>query len=93
MKQTITKFISFHEMIEKNHYPFIIMNTDQSNKNGMHWQSFLNLHLRTKSFLFNILGSKDLKNSSLRTIEKLLTKFYSESKNFLKKITRSRWSP
>ena len=33
----VTRFISFHEMmIEKNCYPFVIMNTDRINKNGMH---------------------------------------------------------
>ena len=43
----VTRFISFNKMMtEKNCYPFIIMNTDQSNKSGTHWWSFLNLHLR-----------------------------------------------
>ena len=37
----VTRFIFFHEMmIEKNRYPFIIMNMDRSNKNGTHWWSF-----------------------------------------------------
>ena len=43
----VTRFISFHEMmIEKNRYPFIIMNTDCPNKKGTHWWSSLNLHER-----------------------------------------------
>ena len=42
----MTKFISFHKMIEKNYYPFIIMNTDRSNKNSRYWWSFLDLHER-----------------------------------------------
>ena len=74
-------------------YPFIIMNMDGSNKNGIHWWSFLNLHPRKEFFYLTVLGLRDLKNSSWTTIEKLSTKFYSESNNFKKKITRSRWSP
>ena len=37
-------------MIEKNRYPFIIMNTDRSDKNGTHWWSFLDLHERKEIF-------------------------------------------
>ena len=33
----VTKFISFHEMIEKNLHPSKIMNTDHSNKEGTYW--------------------------------------------------------
>ena len=40
----VTKFISFHEMMHfKQKYPFIIMNTDRSDRNGTHWWSFLDL--------------------------------------------------
>ena len=43
----VTKFISFHEMMnEKKRCPFIIMNTDRSDKNCTHWWSFLDLHKR-----------------------------------------------
>ena len=52
------------------------------------------IYIRENKFYYlTVLGLRDLKNSSSTTIEKLLTKFYSESKNFLKKITRSRWLP
>ena len=57
------------------------MNTDRSDKNCMHWWSFLNLHPR-KIFFLTVLGLRDLKNPLSMTIEKLLTKFYSELKNF-----------
>ena len=35
----ITKFIMFHRMMDEKstRYPFIIMNADRSNKEGMHW--------------------------------------------------------
>ena len=39
----INKFISFHELAkEKNKkYPFIIMNTDRSDKAGTHWWTYI----------------------------------------------------
>ena len=81
----VTKFISFHEMmIEKNHYQFIIMNTDRSDKNSTHWWSFLNLHncTKEKKFLyFIVLVLKGLKSSLLTMTEIFLIKFYLELKN------------
>ena len=82
----VTKFISFHEMmIEKNRYPFIIMNTDRSNKNSTHWWSFLNLQERKEIFLFDSFGFEGFKefiidndrnilNKTLLGIEKLKKK-------------------
>ena len=48
-------------MIEKIHYPFIIMNTDRSDKKGTHWWSFLNLHPRKEIFLFDSFGFEGFK--------------------------------
>ena len=78
----VTKFISFHEMmIEKNRYPFIIMNTDRSNKNGTHWWSFLDLHKKKKFFYLIVLDLKVLKSLLLTMTEIFLMKFYLELKN------------
>ena len=53
----VTRFILFYEMmIEKNRYPFIIMNTDRSNKNGTNWWSFLDLHQGKEIFSFDSFG-------------------------------------
>ena len=30
----------------KSNYPFIIINTDRSDKKGMHWWSLLDLHIK-----------------------------------------------
>ena len=79
----VTRFISFDEMmIEKNRYPFIIMNTDQSNKNGMHWWSFLDLHPRKEIFLFDSFGFEEFKEFIINNDRKTLNKFYSKLKNF-----------
>ena len=37
-------------------YPFIIMNTDRSDKSGTHWWSFLDLHQKKEIFLFDSFG-------------------------------------
>ena len=71
----VTKFISFHEMmIEKNRYPFIIMNTDRSNKNGTHWWSFLNLHKKKENFLFDSFGFEGFKEFIIDNDRNILNK-------------------
>ena len=77
----VTKFISFHELIEKNCYPFIIMNTDRSHKNGTHWWSFLNLHKRKEIFLFHSFGFEGFKELIIDNDRNILKKFYLELKN------------
>ena len=54
----VVKFVSFHRMMteKRGRYPFIIMNTDRSNKSGMHWWSFLDLHPKREIFLFDRFG-------------------------------------
>ena len=89
-----TRFISFHEMmIEKNCYPFIVMIWIEAIET-VHTGGVFSIYIQEKRFFYlTVLGFRDLKNSSTKTIEKLLTKFYLESKNFKRKISRSRWSP
>ena len=71
----VTKFISFHEMmIEKNCYPFIIMNTDRSNKNGTHWWSFLDLRERKEIFLFDSFGFEGFKEFIIDNDRNILNK-------------------
>ena len=71
----MTKFISFHEMmIEKNRYPFIIMNTDRSDKNSTHWWSFLDLHERKEIFLFDSFGFEGFKEFIIDNDRNILNK-------------------
>ena len=48
----ITCFIAFHQLIKEKHgyYPFMVMNTDRSNKNGTHWWSVLEISNRKTLF-------------------------------------------
>ena len=58
---SINRFINFHNTIkEKNTtYPFVIMNTDRSDKKGTHWWRILDLNLKKKC-LFGSFGFKGL---------------------------------
>ena len=59
----ITPFITFHQLIKEKHgsYPFMIMNTDSSNKKGTYWWSVLELHNRKTLFLFDSFGFEGIK--------------------------------
>ena len=86
----ITKFITFHRMMNEKstRYPFVIMNTDRSDKKGMHWLNFLGLHPKKKYFYSTALDLMVLKNFYYKMIKKLLIKFSTELKN-LKKTQRN----
>ena len=82
----VTKFISFHEMmIDKYHYPLIIMNTDGSDKNSTHWWSFLDLHERKEIFLFDSFGFEGFKEVIIDNDRNILNKILFGIKKFLKK--------
>ena len=74
----INKFISFHKLVKdaNKKYPFIIMNTDRSDKAGTHWWSFLDLHPRKEIFLFDSFGfegfSKFIIDNDIKTLNKIL---------------------
>ena len=74
----INKFISFHEMVKEKtkKYPFIIMNTDRSDKPGTHWWSFLDLHPRKEIFLFDSFGftgfTKFIIDNDINILNKIL---------------------
>ena len=66
-------------------YPFIIMNTDRSDKNGTHWWSFLNLHPRKEIFLFDSFGFEGFKEFILQNYQKVHNKILSGIGKFNKK--------
>ena len=61
-------------MIEKNRYPFIIMNTGHSDKNSTHWWSFLDLHERKEIFLFDSFGFEGFKELIIDNDRNILNK-------------------
>ena len=73
----INRFISYHSIIEdrsKVKYPFIIMNTDRSDRAGTHWWSFLDLHQKKEIFLFDSFGFEGFKKFISDNDRKLLNK-------------------
>ena len=66
------------------HYPFIIMNTDHTNKKGTHWWSFLDLHPKQEIFLFHSFGFEGFK-LLLQDDKKILNKIIYEIKKLEKK--------
>ena len=55
---SITRYINFYEIIKRKNgnYPFAIFNTDEHNKAGTHWWSFLDIKLKTNLLLFDSHG-------------------------------------
>ena len=39
-----------------SHYPFVILNTDMSNLQGIHWWSIVNIYPQKQLFLFDSYG-------------------------------------
>ena len=83
----VAKFITFHSMMSETgeHYPFIIMNTDRTNKKGTHWWSFLDLHPKKEIFLFHSFGFQGFKEFLLQDDKKILNKILYGIKKLEKK--------
>ena len=66
----------FHRVMNEKstRYPFIIMNTDCSIKKGMHWWSFLDLHPKKETFLFDSFRFDGFKEFLLQDGKKALNK-------------------
>ena len=59
----MNKFINHATMIkDAGKYPFIIANTDATDKPGQHWWSILDIEPRTDIFFFNSYGIEGLKH-------------------------------
>ena len=59
----MNKFINHAAMIsDKGKYPFIIANTDASNKPGVHWWSILDIEPRNDIFFFDSFSLNGLKH-------------------------------
>ena len=70
-------------------YPFIILNTERSDKNGMHWWSFLDLHPKKEIFLFDSFGFEGFKEFILQDDQKVLSKILYGIEKFNKKTIKS----
>ena len=82
----IIKFISFHQMAREKtkKYPFIIMNTDRSDKSGTHWWSCLDLHEKKEIFLFDSFGFTGFKKFVIDNDVNILNKILYSLQKFQK---------
>ena len=72
-------------MYLKDKYPFVIMNTDRSDRKGTHWWSFLDLHNRKEIFLFDSFGFEGFKKFIIDNDKNVLNKILFGIKKFQKK--------
>ena len=72
------KYINFtHYIREKSApYPFMIMNTDRSGKEGEHWWSLLEIISKDQIFLFDSFGFIGLKEFIIDNDKKIVDRFF-----------------
>ena len=71
----MNKFINHAAMIEDSgKFPFIIANTDASNKSDVHWWSILDIEPRTDIFFFDSYGIEGLKHFIIQDDRQILDK-------------------
>ena len=73
----MSKFIDHASIIsDKGKYPFIIANTDRSEKQGVHWWSILDIDPKTDIFFFDSFGLDGLNyfivQDDVPVVEKIL---------------------
>ena len=72
------KFFKFKHLIreKKAPYPFMIMNTDRSNKEGEHWWSLLEISNKDQIFLFDSFGFVGLKEFIVDDDKQIIDQFF-----------------
>ena len=82
----MNKFIDHASMIsDKRKYPFIIANTDSSDKPGVHWWSILDIEPKTDIFFFDSFGLDGLKHFIVQDDKPIVDKILVG----IKKMTRT----
>ena len=72
----MNKFIDHVSMISQNKrkYPFVVANSDNSNKGETHWWSALDIESKTDIFFFDSFGVDGLKNVVIQDNKKVIEK-------------------
>ena len=72
------RFFKFKHLIreKKAPYPFMIMNTDRSNKEGEHWWSLLEISSKEQIFLFDSFGFIGLKEFIIDNDKQIIDQFF-----------------
>ena len=87
LSNVINCFINFHNLMKRKNaaYPFMIMNTDRSDKKETHWWSMLDPHPQ-KQFFFQTVLILKFKNIYYTRQEKIINKILFGIRKFKKKI-------
>ena len=67
----MNKFSDVRKIMKGKTYPFLIANTDRSEKPGTHWWSILDIDLKKDFLLFDSFGVLGLKNFIVQDDEKI----------------------
>ena len=72
------KFFNFKHLIREKTapYPFMIMNTDRSDKDGEHWWSLLKISCKEQIFLFDSFGFIGLKEFIIDNDKEIIDQFF-----------------
>ena len=70
----INKFIMFEKMRRGKKYPFIISNTDRSDKSSPHWWSIFNISPKSELLLFDLFGICGMKHFIVSDDKKIVRK-------------------
>ena len=71
----MNKFINHAAMIsDRGKYPFIIVNTDASDRSGVHWRSILDIEPRNDIFFFDSFGFDGLKGFIIQDDKQIVNK-------------------
>ena len=72
----MNKFINHSAMIssKEGKYPFLIANTDSSEKDGTHWGSILDIEPKTDTFFFDSFGIDSMKHFIAQDDRKIIEK-------------------
>ena len=72
----MTKFTDYKSMMfeKKGKYPFLIANTDGSDKKGTHWWSIFDIEPKTDIFFFDIFGVDGQKSFIIQDDKKVIKK-------------------
>ena len=70
----INKFIMFEKIMPGKKFPFIVSNTDRSDKGGTHWWSILNISPKSELLLFDSFGISGMKHFIVSDDKKIVGK-------------------
>ena len=90
------RFFKFKHLIreKKAPYPFMIMNTDRSKKEGEHWWSLLEISSKEKIFLFDSFGFIGLKEFIIDNGKQIIDQFfYGLDNESYKKVNKDSLTP